>query len=137
MLTKMTRLFPSTHTHLLQLTSLLKNNLISVSRLQISEIQAKLEFDQNKDGVVSEEEVKFFMESQEEMPWENFVTEGWPRMKPFLMLDRGVFTAPEQEEEEPENTQHDEDSDHHYESEEPELEEEQDVPEETEVFIFF
>jgi len=66
-------------------------------KIQMSEIQTQQTFDQNKDGAVSEDETKFFFDSHDEMNWEDFLASGWPRMKPFLMLDKGLFKPPTNE----------------------------------------
>jgi len=63
----------------------------------MSEIQTQQSFDQNKDGAVSEDETKFFFDSHDELNWEDFLASGWPRMKPLLMLDKGLFKPPTSE----------------------------------------
>lgn len=63
----------------------------------MSELQAQQSFDQNKDGAVSEDEANFFFDSHDELSWEDFLASGWPRMKPFLMLDNGLFKPPTDE----------------------------------------
>ncbi|GFG29270.1 hypothetical protein Cfor_07947 [Coptotermes formosanus] len=66
-------------------------------KIQMSEIQTQQTFDQNKDGAVSEDETKLFFGSNDELNWEDFLASGWPRMKPFLMLDKGLFKPPTSE----------------------------------------
>lgn len=66
-------------------------------KIQMSEIQTQQTFDQNKDGAVSEDETKFFFDSHDELNWEDFLASGWPRMKPFLMVDKGLFIPPTSE----------------------------------------
>jgi protein kinase C substrate 80K-H len=57
-------------------------------------LQTQQTFDQNKDGAVSEDEAKFFLDSRDELNWEDFLASGWSQMKPFLMLDKGLFKPP-------------------------------------------
>ncbi|KAK7863853.1 hypothetical protein R5R35_003336 [Gryllus longicercus] len=64
-------------------------------KLQLSELQVRQTFDSNRDGEVSDDEAKFLLNQQEEMSWEDFVISGWPRMKPLLMLDKGLFQGPD------------------------------------------
>lgn len=66
-------------------------------RIEMFELQTQQTFDQNKDGAVSEDEAKFFFDSHDELSWEDFLASGWPRMKPFLMLDKGLFKPPTSE----------------------------------------
>ncbi|XP_021938600.1 glucosidase 2 subunit beta [Zootermopsis nevadensis] len=63
-------------------------------KIEILELQTQQTFDQNRDGAVSEDEAKFFLDSNDELNWEDFLASGWPRMKPFLMLDNGLFKPP-------------------------------------------
>jgi hypothetical protein len=67
---------------------------LTCCRIEIFELQTQQTFDQNKDGAVSEDEAKFFLDSHDELNWEDFLASGWPRMKPFLMLDKGLFKPP-------------------------------------------
>jgi hypothetical protein len=66
-------------------------------RIEKFELQTQQTFDQNKDGAVSEDEAKFFLDSHDELSWEDFLASGWSRMKPFLMLDKGLFKPPTSE----------------------------------------
>ncbi|XP_067001221.2 glucosidase 2 subunit beta [Anabrus simplex] len=66
------------------------------NKLQISELQTQQTFDQNRDGGISEEEAKFFLDGHDEMSWEDYLANGWPRMKPLVMLDQGLFVRPTQ-----------------------------------------
>jgi protein kinase C substrate 80K-H len=73
------------------------NECLMFCRIQMSEIQTQQMFDQNKDGAVSEDETKLFFDSHDELNWEDFLASGWPRMKPFVMLDKGLFIPPTSE----------------------------------------
>ncbi|XP_049816221.1 glucosidase 2 subunit beta isoform X2 [Schistocerca nitens] len=63
-------------------------------KLQKSEIQTQQTFDQNKDGVVSDDEVTLFFDTQQEMDWDEFLATGWPRMRPLLLMNSGMFKPP-------------------------------------------
>lgn len=75
-------------------------------QLDVSELQTRIAFDKNRDGVVDLEEARYFLDDNDQLDLESFVTLGWPRMKPFLMLDSGLFKPPRKETDED-----DEDSD--------------------------
>lgn len=59
--------------------------------LTISEITVRNVFDKDKDGAVTEEEVKYFLNEHESVDLEGFVTTTWPLLKPFLMMEQGLF----------------------------------------------
>ncbi|KAG8336269.1 hypothetical protein J6590_048497 [Homalodisca vitripennis] len=66
-------------------------------KIDISELQARQTFDQNKDGVVSEEEIKFLLGDLTEADWTQFSSEIFNRMKPFFMLEKGLFQPPSEQ----------------------------------------
>ncbi|XP_039277826.1 glucosidase 2 subunit beta [Nilaparvata lugens] len=66
-------------------------------KLQVDELRVRQTFDQNKDGQVSDDELKFFMGGLEEITWADFLESGWQRMKPFFMLEKGIFQPPSTE----------------------------------------
>lgn len=66
-------------------------------KVEVVELQTRIVFDRNRDGEVSVEEAKYFLESEEEMDLETFVTVAWPKIKPFLMMDSGLFRPPRPE----------------------------------------
>uniref|UniRef100_A0A1L8DJ39 Glucosidase 2 subunit beta n=2 Tax=Nyssomyia neivai TaxID=330878 RepID=A0A1L8DJ39_9DIPT len=65
--------------------------------VEIAELQTRIVFDRNRDGQVSVDEAKFFLEEHDQIDLETFVTLAWPRIKPFLMLDSGLFKPPAEE----------------------------------------
>lgn len=63
-------------------------------KIVVAELKARQTFDQNKDGVVSEEEVEFFLGPAESVDWNEFLSVAYPRMKPFFMMEKGLFQPP-------------------------------------------
>jgi protein kinase C substrate 80K-H len=51
-------------------------------------------FDKNRDGIVSIEEAKYFLDEHDQVDFNTFVAQAWPRIKPFLMMDSGLFKPP-------------------------------------------
>ncbi|XP_049530722.1 glucosidase 2 subunit beta [Anopheles darlingi] len=64
------------------------------SLLELVELQTRIVFDRNRDGAVTEDEARFFLDERDQVDFETFVTLCWPRMKPFLMMDSGLFKPP-------------------------------------------
>lgn len=107
-------------------------------KLVISELQTRPTFDRDRDGVITDEEAKYFLDDHTELNFEEFFNVAWPKIKPFHMLNAGLFKPPreateaeemaeddEQLEEPPEDNQDEQEIE-----ESPEDEEE--VPEEQE-----
>uniref|UniRef100_A0A182PQA4 Glucosidase II beta subunit N-terminal domain-containing protein n=1 Tax=Anopheles epiroticus TaxID=199890 RepID=A0A182PQA4_9DIPT len=67
--------------------------------LEIVELQTRIVFDRNRDGAVTEDEARFFLDERDQVDFETFVTLCWPRIKPFLMMDSGLFKPPGEEHE--------------------------------------
>lgn len=61
--------------------------------IRISDLQSRQTFDKDKNGEVSEEEAKYFMDG-DELDWSTFYSHAWPRMKPFIMMEKGLFAPP-------------------------------------------
>lgn len=62
--------------------------------IDLDEIRTRVVFDKNRDGYVDEEEAKYFLDNQETVNFETFLTLCWPKIKPYLMLDSGLFKPP-------------------------------------------
>ena len=56
-------------------------------KLHLSELQGCIVFDQNRDGVVSEDKAKLFLHIEDERDQNEFLSIGWPLFKPYFMLD--------------------------------------------------
>ncbi|XP_022646223.1 glucosidase 2 subunit beta-like [Varroa destructor] len=57
------------------------------------EIRARRQFDQDKNGEVSEEEAKFFLAYLEEVDVDEFASTAWPLIKPVWLLDKQTRDA--------------------------------------------
>ncbi|KYN00477.1 PREDICTED: glucosidase 2 subunit beta [Cyphomyrmex costatus] len=100
----------------------------SSGTITIVELQTRATFDKNRDGVVSEEEALYFL-GDKEVTLQQFTDNAWANIKPFLMLEQGIFKAAKERGEISDHQQPTEDLDHEKEEEVFDKEEEE-VPEE-------
>lgn len=63
----------------------------SDGKVTIEELQTRSTFDKNKDSAVSEEEALYFLSEKKEVDLQEFMDLAWMNIKPFLMLDKGMF----------------------------------------------
>lgn len=61
--------------------------------IRVSDLQSRQTFDKDRNGEVSEEEAMYFLEN-DELDWSTFYSQAWPRMKPFILMEKGLFTPP-------------------------------------------
>lgn len=62
--------------------------------LEIVELQTRIAFDRNRDGAVTVDEAKYFLDDHDQVDLETFISLCWPKIKPFLMMDSGLFKPP-------------------------------------------
>lgn len=77
-------------------------------KLDISELQTRPTFDRDRDGVITDEEAKYFLDDHTELNFDDFFNVAWPKIKPFHMLNAGMFKPPREATEAEEMTEDDE-----------------------------
>ncbi|XP_050297278.1 glucosidase 2 subunit beta isoform X2 [Anthonomus grandis grandis] len=69
------------------------------SYLTLEEVLARKCFDKNRDGQVTEDEAKYFLNSEEQLDLEGYLEKAWPQMKPYRVLDSDMDIPPKVENE--------------------------------------
>lgn len=69
-------------------------------KLEISELQTRPTFDRDRNGEITEEEARFFLDENSDVDFEDFFAIAWPKIKPFLMMEAGLFKPPGEDQEE-------------------------------------
>ncbi|GLV31584.1 Glucosidase 2 beta subunit [Carabus blaptoides fortunei] len=59
-------------------------------KLEISELQTRPTFDRDRDGQITEDEARYFLDENSDLEFEEFLTVAWPKIKPFIMLEAGA-----------------------------------------------
>ncbi|XP_014605404.1 PREDICTED: glucosidase 2 subunit beta [Polistes canadensis] len=103
----------------------------------IAELQTRATFDKDRDGAVSQEEAMFFLNNQKEVSLQEFIETAWGNIKPFVMLEQGIFKHPERKIEEKEEEEEEEETrekleEGHAKEEHDNIEEEEDIVDEHE-----
>ncbi|XP_015115766.1 glucosidase 2 subunit beta [Diachasma alloeum] len=92
----------------------------------VAEIQTRVTFDRDGNGVVTEEEAMYFLGNRDEVNLEEFLEKSWENIKPFLMRERGAFLPPSQPQDQGEDhpEDHPDDEDHDSDDHEDDLDHE-------------
>ncbi|ALC38665.1 CG6453 [Drosophila busckii] len=78
--------------------------------VEVTELMVDMNLDQDRNGVVTVEEAKYFLDERERVDLDAFVTLAWPRIKPLKMLAEGLFQPPLEAPKPPEQEQTEHDS---------------------------
>ncbi|XP_046747931.1 glucosidase 2 subunit beta [Diprion similis] len=70
----------------------------SSGTVTVAELQVRQTFDVNRNGEVSLDEAKYFLNNKEEVTLQEFLDSAWANVKPYVMLEEGTFKQPNQEE---------------------------------------
>lgn len=63
-------------------------------QLELVELQMRIVFGRNRDGALTVDVAKYFLDEHDQVDLETFISLSWPKIKPFLMLDSGLFKPP-------------------------------------------
>ncbi|EDW78114.1 uncharacterized protein Dwil_GK24827 [Drosophila willistoni] len=67
--------------------------------VEVTELMVDMNLDRDRNGVVTVEEAKYFLDERDRVDLDAFVTLTWPRIKPLKMLAEGLFQPPQAPEE--------------------------------------
>ncbi|XP_013101355.1 glucosidase 2 subunit beta [Stomoxys calcitrans] len=70
--------------------------------VEIIELQVDINLDRDRNGMVSSEEAKYYLDERDRIDLESFVALSWPRIKPMLMVAQGIFKPPHSSEDDDE-----------------------------------
>lgn len=101
-------------------------------QLDISELQTRQTFDKNKDGQVDEDEAKYFLKDHDTVNVDRFVEDSWLNIKPYLMMESGMFKPPADENKDDQDQAEDQENAPEDDQEHEDEEEEESEPEQTE-----
>lgn len=65
-------------------------------KIDITEIQTRPTFDRDRDGEITEEEAKYFLDEHNELNFDDFFNVAWPKIKPLHMMNAGMFKPPQE-----------------------------------------
>lgn len=64
--------------------------------VEVTELMVDMNLDSDRNGVVTVEEAKYFLDERDRVDLDAFVTLAWPRIKPQKMVAEGLFQPPPQ-----------------------------------------
>ncbi|XP_067623234.1 glucosidase 2 subunit beta-like [Eurosta solidaginis] len=62
--------------------------------VEVAELMVDITLDRDRNGIVTVEEAKYFIDERDRIDLESFYTLAWPRIKPIKMLAEGIFKPP-------------------------------------------
>ncbi|XP_037958679.1 glucosidase 2 subunit beta [Teleopsis dalmanni] len=66
--------------------------------VEVTELQIDMTLDRDRNGVVTVDEAKYFLDERDRIDFDGFLALSWPRIKPVQMLAQGLFRPPFAEE---------------------------------------